>query len=194
MAYNWDEIKAKYESGTYSMRHLAEEYGFNKDYGYAKSSEEGWVKGRLAERLKKRAADYFYETLEEEVEHIAELKQEYALFVEWIKEAMVKELFQIPIDKDGNINLNESPRLRDVDEALLDKLHKALKILKESKELDWSIFNVKEAPKKVEIEHSGKIKGDKNYNESLIEKIATEEKYQKLAEELYDLERGSSED
>lgn len=194
MAYNWAEIKAKYESGNYSMRQLSEEYGFNKDYGYVKASEDNWVKGRLAERLQKRASDYFYDTLEDELEHVTNLKFEYALYVEWIRETMIKELFKIPLDDDGNIDLNQSPELREGSDELLDRLHKALKMLKESKELDWSIFNVQDAPTKVQIEHQGKIKGEVEYDESLIEKIAASEEYRELAEELLDIERGKSKD
>lgn len=190
MAYNWPEIKAKYESGNYTMVQLSDEYGFNRDYGYVKVSEEGWVKGRLAERIKKRAADYYYDTIEEEIEYIASLKFEYALYVEWIRETMIKEVFKIPLDDDGNVNLEASPELRDADDARLDRLHKALKMLKESKELDWSIFNVPEAPRKLEVKHQGEVK----YSESLIEKIAASEEYRELAEELLALERGSSED
>lgn len=194
MAYNWAEIKAKYESGNYTMPQLSEEYGFNRDYGYVKVSEQGWVKGRLAERIKKRASDYFYDTIEEEIEHVSKLKFEYALYVEWIKETLIKEIFKIPLDDGGNINLEASPQLRDADDSRLDRLHKALKMLKESKELDWSIFNVQDAPKKLEVEHKGKVKGEISHDERLIEKIAGSEEYRELAEELLNLERGASED
>ena len=44
--YNWEEIKAKYETGKYSMKQLAQEYGFNDSYGRRKANEQGWEKGK----------------------------------------------------------------------------------------------------------------------------------------------------
>jgi hypothetical protein len=72
--YNWEEIKAKYETGKYSMHQLAEEYGFNESYAARKARKNGWVKGRSTEKVQKEAAK---KVREEEAGKEAKLRLEY---------------------------------------------------------------------------------------------------------------------
>jgi len=72
--YNWEEIKAKYETGKYSMKQLAQEYGFNQSYGARKARNNNWEKGKSTETVQKAAAK---KVREEEAEKEAKLRLEY---------------------------------------------------------------------------------------------------------------------
>ena len=78
MGYKWDEIKAEYETGKYSMIELSKKYGFNEKYALRKSLNEKWNKGvsrkevervaskKVLERISKTEADIkqeLYDTL-----------------------------------------------------------------------------------------------------------------------------------
>ena len=72
--YNWEEIKVKYETGKYSMRELAQEYGFNRKYGSRKASENNWEKGKSSKEVDKKAVKRaFGDTVDKEVK----LRKEY---------------------------------------------------------------------------------------------------------------------
>jgi len=89
--YNWEEIKAKYETGKYSMHQLAEEYGFNESYAARKARKNGWVKGRSTEKVQKEAAK---KVIEEEADKEAELRKEYEKILNNIRRGAYNTLFK----------------------------------------------------------------------------------------------------
>lgn len=72
--YNWDEIRAKYETGKYSMKELAEEYGFNRRYGSERKKNNNWVKGRTANDVAEKVQKKVHK---QEADKEAELRLEY---------------------------------------------------------------------------------------------------------------------
>lgn len=49
----WAEIRALYETGNYSQRELAEQSGFKENTIAHRVLDEGWVKGKNAEKIQK---------------------------------------------------------------------------------------------------------------------------------------------
>lgn len=94
--YNWEEIKAKYETGKYSMRELAQEYGFNKSYGARKARNNNWVKGKSTEEVQKKASK---KVLEEEANKEAKLRKEYEKLINNTRRGAYNALMQ---EKDFN--------------------------------------------------------------------------------------------
>ena len=89
--YDWEEIKAKYETGKYSMRELAEEYGFNESYAARKARNNNWEKGISKEKVQNEAAK---KVLEEEANKEAELRKEYEQILNAIRRGAYNTLFK----------------------------------------------------------------------------------------------------
>ena len=131
MAYNWEEIKAKYETGKYSMRELSEEYGFNEKYALRKSKENGWVKGKSREKVEKEASK---KVLEEEAEKEAKLRQEYEKILNNIRRGAMSSLF---IEKDFH---------------RLKQFKIASEIIRNCRNEQWEVNKIQEVAKKMEQE------------------------------------------
>ena len=57
---NWDEVKAKYEEGTYTYQRLAEEYGVSIQTVCSHAVKGQWQRGREeAEKLPARSSILF---------------------------------------------------------------------------------------------------------------------------------------
>lgn len=89
--YPWEEIKAKYETGKYSMQKLADKYGFNKSYGWRKAGQNNWQKGKSKDKVREKANK---KVIEEEANKEARLRKEYEKIINDIREGMYKTLFQ----------------------------------------------------------------------------------------------------
>jgi len=89
--YPWEEIKAKYETGKYTMQELADEYGFNRDYGFQKAGKKGWEKGKTNKSIRKEATK---KVIEDEAEKEAKLRQEYEKIINNIRRGMYNTLFK----------------------------------------------------------------------------------------------------
>ena len=94
--YNWEEIKAKYETGKYSMKQLAQEYGFNASYGRRKANNKGWQKGKSNKQVTKAAAK---KVIEDEANKEAELRLEYEKLINNTRRGAYNALMQ---EKDFN--------------------------------------------------------------------------------------------
>ena len=94
--YNWEEIKAKYETGKYSMKQLADEYGFNASYGRRKANNKGWQKGKSNKQVTKAAAK---KVIEDEANKEAELRLEYERLINNTRRGAYNALMQ---EKDFN--------------------------------------------------------------------------------------------
>ena len=130
--YNWEEIKAKYETGKYSMRELAQEYGFNASYGRRKANNKGWQKGKSSEEVTKRATK---KIVEEEAEKEANLRKEYEKIINNIRRGAYRALFQ---DKDFH---------------RLKQFKIATQIMKNCRQEQWEINEILEVSDKVELEN-----------------------------------------
>lgn len=120
MAYDWNKIKAKYETGNYSMKDLSDEYGFNESYGHRKSSEEGWEKGKTKDKVSKKTQKRM---LEAESKTEADVRGENIGIVSKIKLAMASELFE-----------------KETDFNRLKQLKIASEILTNCKTLEWELY------------------------------------------------------
>jgi len=120
LAYDWNEIKARYETGNYSMKNLSDEYGFNESYGHRKSSEEGWEKGKTKEKVSKKTQKRM---LEAESKTEADVRGENIDIVSKIKLAMASELFE-----------------KETDFNRLKQLKIASEILTNCKTLEWELY------------------------------------------------------
>ena len=130
--YNWEEIKAKYETGKYSMRELAQEYGFNASYGRRKANNKGWQKGKSSEEVTKRATK---KIVEEEAEKEANLRKEYEKIINNIRRGAYRALFQ---EKDFH---------------RLKQFKIATQIMKNCRQEQWEINEILEVSDKVELEN-----------------------------------------
>ena len=130
--YNWEEIKAKYETGKYSMRELAQEYGFNASYGRRKATNKGWQKGKSSEEVTKRATK---KIVEEEAEKEANLRKEYEKIINNIRRGAYRALFQ---EKDFH---------------RLKQFKIATQIMKNCRQEQWEINEILEVSDKVELEN-----------------------------------------
>lgn len=137
--YPWEEIKAKYETGKYTMQELADEYGFNRDYGFQKAGREGWEKGKTNKKLIKEAAK---KVLESEADKEAKLRQEYAKIIKNIRRGTANELF------------NEQGTSFD----RLKQFKIASQIMGNCRSEDWELNEIQEVAKKIDQ----KIDIDKN--------------------------------
>lgn len=94
--YNWPEIKAKYETGRYTMDELADQYGFNPSYGYRKARENGWEKGALADEIEEETNK---KVINEEAEKEKRLRLEYDRMIDATRKGAFRALIE---DEDFN--------------------------------------------------------------------------------------------
>ena len=153
--YPWEEIKAKYETGKYSIKELAEEYGFNASYGRRKAKKNSWEKGKSNKKVTEEAAK---KVLEEEAEKEAELREEYAKIIKNIRRGLANELFA-----KGN---------PDFDNLKCFKI--ATQALKNCRSEDWEIHEIQEVAKKVEQEIGADITHGYNFEDMTDEEILKE--------------------
>lgn len=122
---DWEAVKTKYETGNYSMQKLADEFGFNRDYGFQLASKEGWEKGKTNSFIRKQSAK---KALSEVVEDESELRKENLSLVQRIKQGFSGELF------------SEEP-----DFNRLKNYKIATEILQNCKSLEWELLQIEDA-------------------------------------------------
>ncbi|MCK8823996.1 hypothetical protein [Fuchsiella alkaliacetigena] len=151
--YNWNEIKAKYETGNYSMEQLANNYGFNRDYGYQKANKENWKKGKTKKKLRKKTTK---KILDQEADREVKLRNIYNDVLNSIRDELVEELFS------ENCSFDRLKQLKISSETL-----------RNCRKEQWEVNEVKEVAKKVkqEIEVDNGLAGDKSAKEILAEKL-----------------------
>lgn len=95
--YNWEEIRARYETGRYTMKELAQEYGFNENYGHRKSSNQGWEKGKSKEKVRKTATKKIQEEeAEKQKAERQEMKEEYLKIYKNLRRKIANQTFSDP--------------------------------------------------------------------------------------------------
>lgn len=95
--YDWEEIRAKYETGNYTMKDLAEQYGFNESYGHRKSSNEGWEKGKSKEIVRKQATKKMVEEEAEKQKSARQaMKEEYIKIYKNLRRKIANQTFSDP--------------------------------------------------------------------------------------------------
>ena len=134
MAYDWNKIKAKYETGNYSMKDLSDEYGFNESYGHRKSSEEGWQKGKTKDKVRKEATK---KMLEEEANKEANLRKDYDELLERMKVALTAEVF-------NSLDQGDTP-----DFTLLKSFKITTEIIHNLRKEQWEVNEILETADKV---------------------------------------------
>ena len=133
--YDWDKIKAEYETGQYTLKQLADKHGQSKSfYSYLrqKASEENWkvnekVSRKLAEKIAKKVVD-------NEANREVELREEYEKILNEIKDGVYDALF---IEKDF---------------SRLKQFKIASEIVKNLRKEHWEIHEIQEIDKKVKNE------------------------------------------
>lgn len=157
--YPWEEIKAKYEVGKYSIEELAEEYKFNSSYGRRKASKEGWEKGKSNKKVTEEATK---KIIEEEVDKEVKLRKEYAEIIKNVRKGLADELFA------GN-----SP---DFERLKCFKI--ATEALKNCRSEEWEVHEIKEVAKKVEQKIGANVTHGYNFDNMTEEELKKEaEKY-----------------
>ena len=121
--YPWSEIKAKYETGDYSMAELAEEYGFNAKYGAQKAQKDNWEKGKLRDQIDAEASK---KIVDEKAEKEKKLREEYEKIINNIRRGAYNALFQ---EKDFD---------------RLKQFKIASQIMKNCRQEQWEINGIKE--------------------------------------------------
>ena len=134
--YNWEEIKAKYETGKYSMKQLAQEYGFNASYGRRKANNKGWQKGKSNEKVTKEAAK---KVIEEEANKEAELRKEYEKILNNIRRGSYNALM-----KEKNFDR-------------LKQFKIFSEILRNCRKEQWEVNEIQEVAKKLEQDISAEV-------------------------------------
>ena len=129
--YPWEDIKAKYEAGQYTMKDLSKQYGFNENYGHRKSSKEGWEKGRSKEKIRNEATK---KVIEEEANKEANLRKEYEKIIDNIRRGSINCLF----------------KEKDFDRLKQFKI--ASEIIRNCRREQWEINEIQEVAKKIEQE------------------------------------------
>lgn len=147
--YNWDEIRAKFETGKYTIKELAEEYGFHYEYGCRKARENGWEKGKSSEKVHQETLK---KMVEKEANKEAELREEYEKIINNIRRGAYKTLFQ------------------DEDFERLKQFKIASEIMRNLRREQWEVNQIKEVAEKVESKLSGKIEVE-NTGGSVIDEI-----------------------
>lgn len=122
MRFPWPEIRTKYETGNYSMRQLAEEYGFSENGGYKRKLKEGWQKRMLDPEVQQEAKR---KVIEQEADKEAQLRSEYGRILEALRNGTATELF-----------------VNDTDFNRLKQLKIASEIFGNTKKLEWEIYGI----------------------------------------------------
>ena len=134
--YPWEEIKAKYETGKYSMQQLANEYGFNRDYAYRKAKEDDWQKGKSKKKVREKADK---KVIEEEANKEAKLRKEYEKIINNIRRGTYKTLFQ------------------EQDFDRLKQFKIASEIIRNCRKEQWEVNEIQEVAKKLEQDVTAEI-------------------------------------
>lgn len=95
-SYPWVEIKAKYETGKYSMADLAREYNFNANYGRRKARDNDWDSSKDKDLVRNLTRK---KVLDEEVDKEMELRAEYEKIINQVRRGAFQALM---IEKDFN--------------------------------------------------------------------------------------------
>lgn len=129
--YPWPEIKAKYETGKYSMQQLADEYGFNPSYGARKAREKNWKKSNSTNEVQKAAGK---KVLEEEADKEAKLRLEYEKLINNTRRGAYQALMQE----------------KDFDRLKQFKIFS--EIIRNCRSEQWEVNGIKEVAKRMEQE------------------------------------------
>lgn len=130
-SYQWEEIKAKYETGKYSMRQLADEYGFNHKYASRKAKENNWNKGASRKQVEEMAIKKINE---EEANKETKLRLEYEKIINNIRRGAINTLFK---EKDFN---------------RLKQFKIASEIIRNCRKEQWEVNLIQEVARKLEQE------------------------------------------
>lgn len=142
--YNWPEIRAKYETGQYTIKELSEEYGFNYKYGCRKANQEGWVKGARRAQVEEAAQK---NAVEEVAKKESQLREEYGNFLDNLRRLTYKETVK---------KLAEGDR---PDFNILKCLKITSEIVSNLRGEQWEVNNIEEVPQKVKKELTGEDGG-----------------------------------
>lgn len=129
--YDWAVIKAKYETGQFSMRELSEKYGFSEKYALRKSKKEKWKKGESREKVEKEVAK---KIINDEANKEIALRKEYEKIITNIRRGAYNVLF-----KEKNFDR-------------LKQFKIASEIMTNCRKEQWEINEIQEVAKKVEQE------------------------------------------
>ena len=132
--YDWIEIKAKYETGKYSMEELAKEYGFNSSYGARRARKANWIKGKSTEEVQKETTK---KVIESEAGKEAELRLEYEKLITNTRRGAYKALMETQ------------------DFERLKQFKIFSEILRNCRMEQWEVNAIKETAKKFEQELTG---------------------------------------
>ena len=146
--YNWEEIFERYKTGKYSMKELADEYGFNHKYGLRKAKEKGVKKGESRKEVEKKAAK---KVVEDEANKEAKLRQEYEKIINNIRRGTYQALFS---------------------EKNFDRLKQfkiASQIIRNCRKEQWEVNEIQEVAKKVEQEIEQEISNIEGIEIELID-------------------------
>lgn len=145
--YPWDEIRAKWESGQYTMQELSDEYGFNRSYGHQRAKKKGWEKGKHAEEIKQKAQEKAKErVVEEEATREAELRKEYSRILDNLRRATANELFQT--DSNGEVHTNFDR---------LKELKIGSQIIHNVRQEQWEVAEIREVSEKIEEQGADRL-------------------------------------
>ena len=155
----WLEVKAKYETGGYTIQQLAQEYKFNASYGRRKASKEGWKRGETALLVTQEVTERVTKKIiGQEAEKQVILREEYSKIITNLRRAAANELFG------GNTSFNRLKELKITSE-----------IIRNCRIEDWELHQIQEVAKKLEQEIMGEgggpieLKLEKEYH--LIQQI-----------------------
>lgn len=152
--YPWPEIKAKYETGIYTIEKLAKEYGFSCWYGYRKARENNWVKGKSSEEVQLKATK---KVIEQEVNKEVKIRQEYQKIINYIRRDTANELSA----KDPETGKRITDFLR------LKELKISTEIIHNCRKEDWELLEIKEVAKQIEQEANVNIKEEIPYEQRM---------------------------
>ena len=119
--YDWDTIRAEWETGQYTMQQLADKYGFSPRTGYKMSSAEGWTKGKTEHKLQNMLEE---KILDNEAQMRKDTRISYHLIFSRLRELIADEA------------LNEEYP----DRTKIKTLKLAVDALKDCKKAEWDIL------------------------------------------------------
>jgi len=119
--YDWEKVRIKWETGQYTMKELADEYGFSPRTGYKMSSAEGWEKGSTENKLQNKLEE---KILDNEAQVRKETRLEYYLIFSRLRELIADEILN-----------NENP-----DRHKLKTIKLGIDALEKCKDAEWDIL------------------------------------------------------
>lgn len=130
--YPWKEVQIKYETGRYSMKELAGEYGFSYVYALRKAKKNNWLKGKtkykIAQLTKEKIFDYNSTTE-------AEIRQEFATIFGTIRERTM-----------GILTANTGEKVKN---EMLTNLKIGVSIIASCRDNEWEVYEIKEVAKQI---------------------------------------------